>query len=91
MLYVSSPSMPNKGLLLISSMLQDCLQEWVQHQQTFLDELLCHDSHGNFLGESTCFVCAQEEGVYKCEDCTHGVLLNCQGCTISLHNSQLLH
>lgn len=70
---------------------QSRLQQWIELRQTFLEEFLRHDGRGDFLDNSTCFVCKKEGELYKCEDCTHGALLKCQGCTNSIHFSQPFH
>jgi hypothetical protein len=70
---------------------QSHLQKWLTLRQVFLDELLRHDGRGDFLNQSTCFVCEKKDSLYKCEDCTHCALLKCQSCTISAHRSQPFH
>ena len=60
---------------------------------SFLDELLRHDGHGDYLGSSTCTLCGQEpeDGVFKCKDCFSGCLLRCRACVLSTHEHHPLH
>ena len=72
-------------------MLQNWLQEWLGLQETLLDELLHHDGWGDFLTQSKCFLCKGKDSIYKCEDCSHGALLKCKACLVSVHLLDPLH
>lgn len=76
-------------MFLIST--QTKLTEWIGYRDSCLDELLRHDAHGDFLGQSACSRCGEGEGVFKCKDCLTGCQLRCQGCVISTHQDHPLH
>ena len=70
---------------------QDKLKEWLPFRNMFLDEILCHDGLGGFLGHSKCAKCKENDGIFKCKDCPSGKMLKCQGCMVSLHLELPLH
>ena len=41
--------------------------------------------------QSKCFLCKGEDSIYKCKDCSHGALLKCKACLVSVHVSDPLH
>ncbi|KAF6741396.1 hypothetical protein DFP72DRAFT_1115848 [Ephemerocybe angulata] len=65
--------------------------EWIPFRQTFLDELLRHDGHGDFLGNDRCSKCDDESQLFKCRDCWDGAQLCCRGCTLAAHSSLPFH
>ncbi|KAF8976196.1 hypothetical protein BDQ17DRAFT_1395169 [Cyathus striatus] len=67
------------------------LNEWVNYQDEFLDELLRHDGKGDYISEDKCSECKKENGSYKCKDCFHGCLLQCRKCIIRGHKNLPLH
>ena len=70
---------------------QDRLKDWLEFRDTFLDELLCHDGLGDFLGQTECSNCKKSAGVIKCKDCPSGRMLKCPDCVVELHQALPLH
>jgi hypothetical protein len=71
---------------------QSKLLDWIPQQQTFLDELLRHDGHGDYLGSTTCSKCDEDScTLFKCKDCWAGAQLCCRDCLISAHADLPLH
>jgi hypothetical protein len=74
-----------------SPYLQKNLTEWVAFRDSFLDELLRHDGHGDSVGASdTCDSCGQGVATIKCQDC-FCQLLRCRECIIDSHKNLPLH
>ncbi|KIJ90500.1 hypothetical protein K443DRAFT_116509 [Laccaria amethystina LaAM-08-1] len=67
------------------------LLEWLYLRDATLDEILRHDGLGDFLGHRHCVDCGQEDGIFKCRDCSGGCLLRCQGCVVKAHQHLPLH
>ncbi|EAU86991.2 hypothetical protein CC1G_08462 [Coprinopsis cinerea okayama7 len=68
------------------------LLEWLPYRSDFLDELLRHDGHGDYLGESSCNTCAEKDcRLFKCPDCWDGCLLTCCECLLNNHRNLPLH
>ncbi|KDR65963.1 hypothetical protein GALMADRAFT_232763 [Galerina marginata CBS 339.88] len=67
------------------------LLEWLTLWDTTLDEILCHDGLGDYLGCQECFACHDEPGVFKCKDCSGGGRLRCQACIVQAHKDTPLH
>lgn len=70
---------------------QHWLTKWINFQTAFLDEALCYDGLGNFLGHMKCSSCRIVEGVIKCKDYSCRPMLKCTECIISLHQALPLH
>lgn len=71
--------------------MQDLLQDWLKHRDTYLDELLRAD--GQRLEEDEdciCSMCHQRDGNLRCLDCSHADLL-CRNCTLQSHTRLPLH
>jgi hypothetical protein len=75
----------------IGEPLQSKLKEWLPFRDSFLDELLRHDGHGDYLGSNLCGSCERDDGVIKCSNCFSGCLLRCRTCVLSAHQDHPLH
>ena len=67
------------------------LLKWLYLRDMTLDEILCHDGLGNYLGHQQCCECHEEPGVFKCRDCSGGGCLCCQACVVRVHQDLPLH
>lgn len=56
-----------------------------------LDEILRHDGLGDFLGYQYCVECEEQDGIFKCRDCSGGCRLHCQACIVKMHRHAPLH
>ena len=81
--------LPYIVFVLISA--QTKLMEWIGYWDSCLNELLWQDGHSDFIGQSACSSCSEEEGVYKCRDCFTGCQLWCSECMVSAHLNHPLH
>ncbi|KAF8335185.1 hypothetical protein F5887DRAFT_892104 [Amanita rubescens] len=67
------------------------LEEWLSLRDASLDEILRHDGLGDFLDNTTCFVCKEAAGIFKCRDCCGGGRLRCRSCIVRMHQDVPLH
>ena len=77
--------------LALLTIFQSKLKEWLPFRDSFLNELLRHDGHGDYLGSTICLSCGQEGGVLKCRECFSGSLLRCRACVLQAHQDHPLH
>lgn len=66
------------------------VQEWLQHQDEYLDEFIRADGLGEVDQITTCIHCGENEGHFKCQDC-FGQGLYCANCIVSNHAFLPLH
>ena len=79
------------NLKLTTSILKSKLLEWLSFRDAMLDEILCHNGLGDFLGHQFCIECNEEMGIFKCKDCSSGCHLRCQACIVKAHRETPLH
>lgn len=71
---------------------QTKMEYWRLHDRTVvLDEMLRHDGLGDaFDGLGPCPNCYGRQALFKCNDCSEGII-RCSACTVSSHRSSPLH
>src|SRR5882757_772500 len=65
----------------------DFLKEYTTWRHSILLELLWHES---YLSQSSCSLCQQSSGSYRCQDCFKSTLV-CAPCCISTHAQLPFH
>ena len=65
------------------------VQDWLPYRDSYLDELLRHESPRN-ANDSTCVRCSVNIGNIKCKDCIGGSL-HCSQCILDAHNTLPFH
>ncbi|KAG2341246.1 hypothetical protein BDR05DRAFT_977033 [Suillus weaverae] len=66
------------------------LLTWIEHQETFLVEMLHHDGRGDNILSSVCSACGINPSIYHCKDCFTPTL-SCQTCIVQTHAHSPMH